>query len=251
MSEAAIFFIKENFYNGSHPRFFNTGDFEWVKDVEQCWETIRDEISEFLNSGKSIQGLSTYTPPHVSSPGGWKNLYFMNFMWVQYRNCRKFPRTWRILKKIPGITFAAIGILEPHSSILPHYGDTNINIRCHLGIKIPAPLPTCGIKVGNEEKGWEEGKVLMFSDCHLHTTWNNSDERRIVVGFDVLKKEYEHQRTWMCAQFLGAQSLRFIDSYIPFIRKSPDSVMTVVHKFFSTLWYLYLPVQARFSFILK
>ncbi len=247
--EPPIFTVKETQYEGSHPCFYNPKEFEWVKMVEDQWQVIRDEIFNFLDSGKSIQGRSTYTPPDLSDQTAWKNVYFMNFKWMQYRNCRKFPKTWDILNKIPNVTFAAIGILEPHSSILPHYGGTNVNIRCHMGIKIPAGYPVCGIKVGNEAKCWEEGKVLMFSDCQLHTTWNNSDERRIIVGFDILKKEYDHKRTWMCAQYLGAQTLRFLDSYLSFIEKSPLSVLEAVHRFFSALWFLYLPIQARFGFL--
>ncbi|GIV34510.1 MAG: hypothetical protein KatS3mg031_2045 [Chitinophagales bacterium] len=243
--EPPIFLLKENFYAGKHPCFYNPETFPWVKEVEQQWEVIREEIMEYLRAGKNIEGLSSYTPPDLSQPTAWKNLYFMNFLWIQYKNCRKFPKTWNILRKIPGVTFAAIGILEPHSRILPHYGDTNINLRCHMGIQIPANYPVCGIQVGSEARGWEEGKVLMFSDCHRHTTWNDSDERRIIVGFDVIKEGYETQRTWLCAQFLGAQTLRFIDSYIPFLEKTPLSVLKPLHKLFSALWFVYLPIQAR------
>jgi hypothetical protein len=31
----------------------------------------------------------------------------------------------------------------------------------HLGLVVPAPLPACGLKVGREGRGWEEGKALL------------------------------------------------------------------------------------------
>ena len=38
-------------------------------------------------------------------------------------------------------------LLVAESVINPHNGDTNAHIRCHLGIKIPAQLPTTGFTV--------------------------------------------------------------------------------------------------------
>lgn len=249
--ERPIFLLKDKPYVGTHPCFYKPEDFAWVKTVESKWEIIRDEIQTYLNSGNSIEGLSTYVPPDMSSPTGWKNMYFMNFLWIQYANCKKLPKTWQILSEIPGVTFAAVGILEPGASVLPHYGETNTNIRCHLGIEIPGQLPACGIRVGNEKQSWHEGKVLMFSDCHNHTTWNNTGKRRIVVGFDIMKEEYKKKTTWMCAQFLGAQSLRFFDSYIPFMQKGPLWLLKILLFFFSAIWYVYLPIQAKFGILHK
>lgn len=247
--EKPIFLLKDTSYKGSHPCFYKPENFDWVSEVENKWEVIRDEITQYLQSGNNIEGRSTYVPPDMSSPTGWKNMYFMNFKWIQYGNCKKLPKTWSILKDIPGVTFAAVGILDPGASVLPHFGETNTNIRCHLGIKIPGQLPECGIRVGDEKQGWKEGKVLMFSDCHNHTTWNNTNETRIVVGFDIMKKEYAEQSTWMCAQFLGAQSLRFFDSYIPFMLKTPTLLLSMLHKIFSAIWYVYLPIQAKFGIL--
>jgi len=41
---------------------------------------------------------------------------------------------------------------------LPHFGETNGVVGCHLGIDIPGAWPDCGMEVNKEAKICEEGK---------------------------------------------------------------------------------------------
>ena len=132
-------------------------------------------------------------------------------MWQYHNNCRRFPKTYALLKSIPNLTFAEFTVLEPHSRVLPHIGETNTTIRGHLGISIPAKLPHADIRVGNEERIWEEGKVVIFSDCHRHTVWNDTNERRFVLVFDITRKEFASRKYWVNAQSLAALKIKFID----------------------------------------
>jgi aspartyl/asparaginyl beta-hydroxylase (cupin superfamily) len=245
-----LYFKEENYYTGSMPRYYDSSDFPWIKGIEEKWEIMRDEITGYLKSGDDLKGFTSPMSPGLSYPKAWKKIYFMNMLWLQFGNCRKLPITWGILKQIPGITLGAVLILEPKGHILPHVSESNINIRCHLGIKIPASLPKCGMRVGNEDRGWEEGKVLMFSDCYEHTAWNDSNEIRIIVAFDVLQKQYDGQRTWRCAQYLGALTLRSLDVYIPFRKKVPALLLKAIHNSISLFWFIYLPIQAKLEWLL-
>ncbi len=240
-----VHYKEENYYTGSLPCFYNPEDFEWVKDIEAQWQTMRTEIVGFLQSGGKLDAFTSPTSPGLSYPEAWKKIYFMNSLWLQPANCRKLPITWGILQKIPGITLGAVLILEPNGRILPHSSESNINIRCHLGIKIPAGLPECGMRVGHQERGWQEGKTVMFSDCHEHTVWNNTTQTRIIVAFDVLQKQYDGQRVWLCANYLSALSLRAIDAYIPFRKWMPAFLLKAMHVMVSVLWCIYLPLQKR------
>lgn len=240
-----VHFKAENYYTGSLPCFYNTEDFAWVKEIEAQWQTMRAEILGFLQSGGKLDTFNSPSTPGLSYPNAWKKIYFMNSLWLHPANCCKLPVTWGILQKIPGITLGAVLILEPKGSIMPHSSESNINIRCHLGIKIPAGLPECGMRVGNEERGWQEGKTVMFSDCHHHTVWNNTNETRIIVAFDVLQKQYDGTRLWLCAQYLGALSVRSLDTYVPFRKFLPPILLRLMHMLVSVLWYVYLPVQKK------
>lgn len=241
-----IYFKNDNYYTGSLPYFDDTAKYSWVKNIESQWEVIRNEILAYISSGGSLDAFSSPTSPGLSRPDAWKKIYFMNSLWLHPANCRKLPQTWSIINKIPGITLGAVLILEPRGRILPHCSESNVNIRCHLGIKIPASLPQCGLQVGPEQRDWQEGKVIMFNDCHEHSVWNNTDETRIIVAFDILQPAFANRRVWLCAKYLSALSIRSLDVYIPFRKYLSTLSIKLIHTLIGALWYAYLPIQSIF-----
>jgi aspartyl/asparaginyl beta-hydroxylase (cupin superfamily) len=230
-------------YSGNHPPFYNPEDYDWVKYIESQFPEIKEEITNFFSSGNSLKGISGSMPPNVSRQGSWKNVYFMNFLWIKPEGCQLFPKTWNRLKQIPNLTFAAVAVLEHNSTVLPHCSESNINMRCHMGIEIPGRLPECGIMVNEEKKSWNEGKVLIFSDCHKHTVWNLTDKRRIILAFDVIKDDYKSAKLWMCSKYLGALTHRFIFNKMPILRKFMKPLINKLHYPISLVWYLFLPLQ--------
>lgn len=247
--EKAIYFLTEDdVYQGNHPWFYEPADYPWVKTLESNWTAIRDEIFDNPDGKRDIN-LTSVNPPYLSSPNSWKNAYFYNFMWKKHENCKRFPKTYEILKSIPNLIFAEITILEPHSEVLPHIGETNTTIRGHLGIKIPAKLPTCGIKVGEDQRSWKEGKVVLFSDAHRHTVWNHSDEQRFVLVFDVLRDEFAKNKFWVSASALGALTVKYVDEHLNLFKRLPKFVINSAHFIFTLMWFLYLPIQRRLSFL--
>jgi len=243
MKEKAIFFLDENeTYQGPEPYFYDPAKYPWAKVLEDNWHIIRDEMDDIISGRKEIT-LSSPNPPYLSHPTAWKNIYFYNFMWQYHKNCKLFPKTFAFLKSVPNLTFAEFTVLEPHTRVLPHIGETNTTIRGHLGISIPAPFPVMGIQVGNEKRGWQNGKVTIFSDCHRHTVWNDSDQRRFVLVFDIVRPEFANQKYWVSAQSLSALSIKFFDEKIVFFKRLPKPLLTLAHKSIALAWYLYLPLQ--------
>lgn len=243
--EEQFYFLKEEAYTGNHDFFYEAKDFSAIGQLEANWQIIRNEVMGLLTSEEEIDVVNI-NPPYLSSPDAWKNLYFLNFGWQKHKNCDRYPKTFALLQSIPNLTFAGITVLEPKSKVLPHNGETNTTIRCHLGLKIPAPYPVCGVRVGTEERGWEEGKVLMFSDAHYHNVWNDSDQRRFVLVFDIVRPEYANQSHLVCAKALGGLSLKFFYGKNPGLKKLPMPLIQAAHFLFSSFWYLYLPLQNRF-----
>ncbi len=243
MKSNAIFFLDENdSYSGPEPYFYDSGSYDWATKLENNWHIIRDEFDDVISGRQEIEMSSPY-PPYLSAPGAWKNTYFFNFMWQYHANCRRYPRTYALLKSIPDLTFAEFTTLEPHSRILPHIGETNTTIRGHLGIVIPAEYPLMGIRVGMEERGWKEGKVTLFSDCHRHTVWNDSDQRRFVLVFDITRPEFAGQKYWVSAQSLAAITVKFLTEKSLLFRRMPKWLLRILHKCLSAVWYIYLPLQ--------
>lgn len=243
MKGKAVFFLDETeTYQGPEPYFYDPAEYAWVKILEDNWHIIREEMADII-TGKTEITLTSPNPPYLSAPTAWKNIYFFNFMWQYHKNCKLFPKTYALIKSVPNLTFAEFTILEGHSRILPHIGETNTTIRGHLGLLIPAPLPVMGIRVGNEEQGWQEGKTTLFSDCHRHTVWNNSDQRRMVLVFDILRPEFAEKKYWVSAQSLSALTIKYADEKFSFFKRLPKPLLHFAHKSIAVLWYVYLPLQ--------
>lgn len=247
-AQAYFFLTEEDVYNGSEPHFFNCGEYEWVRTLEDNWHIIRDEMSDIIAGRERIE-LSSTNPPYLSDPQAWKNIYFYNFLWKNHVNCEKYPRTYALLRSIPDLTFAEFTVLEPHSQVMPHIGETNTTIRGHLGIVIPGVLPEAGIRVGDEERSWEQGKTVLFSDAHRHTVWNHTDGRRFVLVFDVMRPEFASRKWWMCAQSLSALTIKWSDSKVAMLCRMPRPLLKVIHLALSLAWYAYLPLQNRFRWL--
>ena len=81
---------------------------------------------------------------------------------------------------------AGFSRLAPGAHIVPHRGYEGYSgyvLRLHLGLDVPAG---CGIRVGTETKGWQEGKCLVFDDSFEHEAWNRGDRTRTVLLCDFL-----------------------------------------------------------------
>jgi aspartyl/asparaginyl beta-hydroxylase (cupin superfamily) len=80
--------------------------------------------------------------------------------------------------KIPlavrGVCFAR---QEPGSGVAPHSDGRNFILTSHLGLKVPEG---CWIKVGEEERSWEVGRLTTLDTSFTHSTGNDSKEDRHV-----------------------------------------------------------------------
>jgi aspartyl/asparaginyl beta-hydroxylase (cupin superfamily) len=169
-----------------------------VQKVEMRWMEIRDELLANLTEDQRI--LQPYVNKTMTSrPNQWKTLGLMFWTVRSAENCRKFPRTWAILKEVPGIIAISFNLLEPQTTIKPHVGNTNAIIRCHMGLVIPEQAPRCGFRVGAETRSWQNGRFLMFCDAHQHTAWNNTDQKRYILVVDIMRPEF-------CATTLATSS---------------------------------------------
>jgi tetratricopeptide (TPR) repeat protein len=81
--------------------------------------------------------------------------------------------------------------LAPGTRIPPHNVLMNTRLICHLPLIVP---PDCGaLRVGNEERPWVEGEMLIFDDSMEHEAWNNSDQERVILLFEIWRPEITRQ----------------------------------------------------------
>jgi aspartyl/asparaginyl beta-hydroxylase (cupin superfamily) len=104
------------------------------------------------------------------------------------RNARHCPRTMALLgemeqPQVPGACpNAMFSLLAPGTRIPPHAGVANTRLVCHLPLIVP---PGCGFRVGASTREWRAGEAFVFDDTIEHEAWNEGNELRVVLIFDL------------------------------------------------------------------
>jgi aspartate beta-hydroxylase len=176
--------------------FYDRSHFPWLAALEAQTDMIRDEL---------LAQLKTYWEkfhPYIQYPAGapvnqWKALnhspdWSTLHLWRDGRkdaaNCALFPKTTAILEGVPmadqpGFApTAMISVLQPRTHIPPHTGSSNTRLIAHLPLIIP---DGCRFRVGNDTRPWTMGEGFVFDDTIEHEAWNDSDQLRAVLIFDV------------------------------------------------------------------
>jgi aspartyl/asparaginyl beta-hydroxylase (cupin superfamily) len=102
-----------------------------------------------------------------------------------------------IPKRAPSAFFS---ILKPRTRIPAHTGVTNTRAIVHLPLIVPTG---CGFRVGGETREWTEGQAFAFDDTIEHEAWNDSDEMRAVLIFDVWNPHLTSAEQALIAQYFS------------------------------------------------
>lgn len=234
-------FITRDGYKGNSPKYFNKEDFKWSKDVEDNFLEIKSELDEFIKSGHKLWPY--FDNDIVTKENNWKTIPFYAWGVKFFKNCKKAPVTTKVLESIPGMVSASFNLLKEETDIVPHYGDTNAIVRCHLGLVIPTGLPDVGFKVCEEERGWTEGELLLFCDAHLHTAWNHSKEERYILLFDVIRPEFIKKKRRVSSKILASLFLQSLAQKMPFLKKLPIFLQFIL--FYTATFFAYFIVIFR------
>jgi aspartyl/asparaginyl beta-hydroxylase (cupin superfamily) len=236
-------------YHGKLKPFYKVEAFPELQPLIDNWEGIRDEILAFEKKHGHLNIMNSLSPAQVEGAGKWNLTYLVSFRWMFHENISYFPFTWSVIQQVPSCVFAGISILPPHTEIKPHFGDTNGIVRAHLGLIVPAPYPEIAIHVGEEEQGWEDGKMLCFMNIIKHWVWNKTDHRRYVLMFDFVPKPLIHRTNEICSRALGSQSFIFFYKRWSWVRALPEFTHGIFCYLFSLVWRIYLPIQNKFKFL--
>jgi ornithine lipid ester-linked acyl 2-hydroxylase len=218
---------------------FPTSSFEWKNKLEKNWKIIALELTQRIdNEDKSIVPYFNRTLANSSE----KWTVFPLIFWGKNlrQNQEKCPFTAELLKEIPGVLTAGFSIMDKETYIKPHVGDSNVFFRCHLGLKIPNQNHgVVGMKIGNEDHTWEEGKMLSFCDAQKHEAWNLSNEQRYILIVDILRPEFTKEYDFICAKmqmiaFLQKlfQKMYFFKFLPKIIRKTISNSAAYIYLFF-------------------
>lgn len=182
---------KDAKYTSDEENFISPEKFEWTRNSKEIARIIREELEAYLKEKNLVSYFNTKMADDVKK---WKTVSLKWWGLEFYTHQKYFPKTTKFLNSIPDIVSASFNLIEPHSRILPHCGDTNGIYRCHLGLIIPAGLPECGFRVENEKREWKEGEWLIFIDAKNHEAWNNTDKNRFILLIDIIRPEYSSKK---------------------------------------------------------
>ncbi|WP_423821389.1 aspartyl/asparaginyl beta-hydroxylase domain-containing protein [Salinisphaera sp. SPP-AMP-43] len=161
--------------------------FPWAETVRAEWPTMRDELDDLLERRNQLPSFQEISPDQsrISTDDQWKTFMLYAFGTRMDFGCSLCPRTAAMLDSIPGLSNAFFSILGPGKHIPRHRGVTKGLVRCHIGLRVPNSPEPCLIQVDDVDCHWEEGGMFFFDDTYPHEVWNQTDEQRAVLLFDI------------------------------------------------------------------
>lgn len=176
--------------------FFEREYFPWLGQLEAATDRIRSELLALLEAG--MPGFAPYvqyppgTPENQFAPLNNSQLWSSLWLWrdgaPQAEPLARCPETAAVLAALPladqpGFAPTAVfSALAPRTRIPPHTGSTNSRLLVHLPLVLPGPA---GFRVGNETREWRMGEAWVFDDTIEHEAWNDANETRVILIFDI------------------------------------------------------------------
>jgi aspartyl/asparaginyl beta-hydroxylase (cupin superfamily) len=181
-----------------HTQYFDPADFAWVTGLEVAAPAIRAELEAVL---ASETGLKPYVEADPTRPNkghmllgdpDWSAFHLIENGAAVAGNADRCPVTLAALADLPipkieaRSPMALFSVLRPHTHIPPHSGMLNTRLIVHLPLIVP---DGCRLRVGNDVRAVEAGKVMIFDDSIEHEAWNDSDETRVILLFEIWRPE--------------------------------------------------------------
>jgi len=171
---------------GAEP-VFSPAVFPWLADFEAHWPEMLEELQQILGGDARLPAFHEVSPDQarISQGRNWQVYPFYTFGDPFPPHCEACPKTAGLLAQVPDLRNAMFSILSPRYHIPAHQGPTNGIIRIHLPLVVPHDREACRIRVGDRIFAWELGKAVVFDDYYEHEVWNDTDDVRVVLFFDV------------------------------------------------------------------
>ena len=196
--------------------FFDRDFFPWMTQIEAMTDVI---AAEFRKLWEKPEGIRPYVAMDKGTPENkWSDLdhsldWSAFFLWRHgVRDddaCARCPETAKAvealpLSNIPGKSPTVFfSILRPRTHLPAHTGVTNARAIVHLPLIIPE---SCGFRVGGETREWRPGRAFAFDDTIDHEAWNNSDQPRAILIFDVWNPHLTDAEKRMLQRFFELSS---------------------------------------------
>ena len=189
-----------SFYYPGLPQaaFYDTLAFHWVPALEAAAPAIRAELEAVL---ATREGFRPYVEADPTRPNkghalldsdDWSAFHLIEGGLPVPANAPRCPATMAALDLLPlprivgRSPMALFSLLKPRTHIPPHWGMLNTRLIVHLPLIVP---DGCRLRVGNHVRSVEAGRTMIFDDSIQHEAWNDSDETRVILLFEIWRPE--------------------------------------------------------------
>ena len=200
--------------------FHDPSQFKGVHELEAATTAIRSEYEALIRTKTAELVPYTQYPDHVplaqwrelNNNRDWTAIHLVQNGRRVEANAEHCPKTLDLLSKLPQPQIpnaspnAMFSLLAPNTRIPPHTGVANVRLVAHLPLIVP---PGCGFRVGGTTIEWEVGKLIVFDDTMEHEAWNDSDELRVVLIFDLWAPALKPAERDSVARMIGAAGVSF------------------------------------------
>lgn len=231
-------------YDFEDPAFYDISSFPWAAELEAQTPVILAELEAFLRDPPAAF-QPYFRPDLVNRAGVWQTLGMMTWGMENRALIQHFPKTLAALRRIPNVVGLSFNQLEPHGQVKYHQGNTNGIARFHLGLKVPAKNELAFFRVSGEDRPWQFGRLLAFTDAHWHTALNNSEESRYIMLFDVVLDKYARQRDYLCGRVAADLCVQYV------VGKSPRLSALKGWRRAFVRWWLYFFFVPYFHVMVK
>lgn len=193
-------------------QFYEAAEFEWAQGFEAQAGAMLAELEALLDGQPG--DFSPYVQTRPDRPAAANPLrddpsWGAHYLWENGSpvadHAARAPVTMAALATAPMPVIAArspmalYSLLRPDTHIRPHNGMLNTRLICHLPLITNAD---CAIRVGNETRSWQQGRLLIFDDSIEHEAWNRGGATRIILLFEIWRPEISpDERTALTAIF--------------------------------------------------
>jgi aspartate beta-hydroxylase len=208
--------VPHNFYFPGLPesQFYDRDQFAWLGAIEAETDAIREEFESVWRADHGFTPYIEYPPgapvdqwAELNHSPRWSAFHLIRNGAEVVENAPRCPRTMALLGETPAPTLinrspnAMFSLLKPGTRIPPHTGDTNVRLVVHIPLIIPEKT---GFRVGNDTRPWRLGEALIFNDTIEHEAWNDSDQLRVVLIFDIWHPALSPAEQALVGRFMAA-----------------------------------------------
>ena len=176
--------------------FYPRDLFPWLPELEAATPMIQQELQALLAGDMADFAPYIAFPPdapvnqwgELNHSRRWSSLFLWKDGQRQDAVCARCPKTAALLEGLPMAyqpefaPTAMFSALDARTRIPAHTGSTNTRLLTHLPLILPGPAR---FRVGNEVREWKLGQAWVFDDTIEHEAWNDADQLRVILIFDV------------------------------------------------------------------